>query len=375
MAFRDDLYPDEYFDQLHRVTPFAAPERKWRERDRDILSLAQPSPEKTVLDLGSALGDVCFLLAPRVKEAIGVDASPQALELAEARAARPRPRERPLPARRTSRTSPAIPDASIDVAGAFDLLEHVDDDTVRRMLRALRAGPETGRRLRRLHAQPRALRREAQGARPPPEAVPGAHRGAAAARDPAAPRGGGLARALDPTTPRRRFRSFAGSSGRSGGCPLVGRLFRYRILARGGAAARRDRLTVSMRVSRHHPLPQRRAHRRRRGPVGARADRAAARGPRRRRRLDRRLRRRRARRPARASSATPRRRNAGGARNAGIDATRGDVVRVPRRRRRRAARLARARARAPSRAIPRSSASAAGSSTAGRAATASSTAS
>ena len=136
MAFRDDLYPDEYFDQLHRVTPFAAPQRKWAERDRDILSLARPSPDQTVLDLGSALGDVCFLLAPRVKEAIGLDASPRALELAQARA-----RERGL---RNVRFIPgdvadlsAIPEDSIDVAGAFDLLEHVDDDTVRRMLRTL----------------------------------------------------------------------------------------------------------------------------------------------------------------------------------------------------------------------------------------------
>ncbi|HZI65002.1 MAG TPA: methyltransferase domain-containing protein [Thermoanaerobaculia bacterium] len=136
MAFRDDLYPDEYFDQLHRVTPFAAPDRKWRERDRDILALADPRPDKTVLDLGSALGDVCFLLAAHVKEAIGVDASPRAIELARARAS-----ERGLA---NVRFVPgdvadlgAIPERSIDVAGAFDLLEHVDDETVRRMLRSL----------------------------------------------------------------------------------------------------------------------------------------------------------------------------------------------------------------------------------------------
>jgi SAM-dependent methyltransferase len=145
MAFRDDLYPDEYFDQLHRITPFAAPQRKWAERDRDSLSLARPSPDQTVLDLGSALGDVCFLLAPRVNEAIGLDASPRALELAQARA-----RERGL---RNVRFIPgdvadlsAIPEGSIDVAGAFDLLEHVDDDTVRRMLRTLARALKPGGR-------------------------------------------------------------------------------------------------------------------------------------------------------------------------------------------------------------------------------------
>jgi SAM-dependent methyltransferase len=137
MAFRDDLYPDEYFEQLHRVTKFAAPERKWQERDRDILSLARPAPDKTVLDLGSALGDVCFLLAPHVKEAIGIDASPRAVALAGARR-----RERGFANVRFIESDVAdlakLPPSSVDVAGAFDLLEHVDDETVRRMLSALR---------------------------------------------------------------------------------------------------------------------------------------------------------------------------------------------------------------------------------------------
>ncbi len=136
MTFESDLYPDEYFDGLHRVTPFAAPKRKWMERDRDILRLSSPSPGKTVLDLGCARGDVCFLLAPRVKEAVGIDASARALEIAEAERAR-----RGLANVRFVRgdvaTLEPIPDASIDLAGAFDLLEHVDDETVRQMLRAL----------------------------------------------------------------------------------------------------------------------------------------------------------------------------------------------------------------------------------------------
>jgi ubiquinone/menaquinone biosynthesis C-methylase UbiE len=137
MAFREDLYPDEYFEQLHRVTAFAAPERKWRERDRDILALAKPSVDKTVLDLGSARGDVCFLLAPYVKEAIGIDASPRALALAEARRREIGLENVRFVAGDVADLS-AVADASVDVAGAFDLLEHVDDETVRRMLRALR---------------------------------------------------------------------------------------------------------------------------------------------------------------------------------------------------------------------------------------------
>ena len=137
MTFEADLYPDEYFEGLHKVTAFAAPERKWRERDRDILELAQASPDKTVLDLGSARGDVCFLLGPRVREAIGVDASAKAIDIAEAERARLGLRNVRF-VRGDVAELEGIADASVDVAGAFDLLEHVDDATVRQMLRALR---------------------------------------------------------------------------------------------------------------------------------------------------------------------------------------------------------------------------------------------
>ena len=136
MTFESDLYPDEYFDGLHKVTAFAAPERKWRERDRDILRLARPSKDATVLDLGSARGDVCFLLAPLVKEAVGVDASERALEIAETERAR-RGLDNVRFVAGDVATLTAIPDRSIDVAGAFDLLEHIDDATVKEMLRAL----------------------------------------------------------------------------------------------------------------------------------------------------------------------------------------------------------------------------------------------
>jgi len=136
MPYEADLYPDEYFEGLHRVTPFAAPQRKWRERDRDILRLSAPSREKVVLDLGSARGDVCFLLAPLVKQAVGIDASPAAVEIAEAERAQ-RGLENVHFVRGDVAELAPIADASIDVAGAFDLLEHVDDETVRQMLRAL----------------------------------------------------------------------------------------------------------------------------------------------------------------------------------------------------------------------------------------------
>jgi SAM-dependent methyltransferase len=142
VTFESELYPDEYFEGLHRVTAFAAPQRKWRERDRDILSLAltplgSAERERVLLDLGSARGDVCFLLAPRVREAVGIDASRKALEIAERERARRGLANVRFVLGDVAALAP-IPDASIDVAGAFDLLEHVDDATVRQMLSALR---------------------------------------------------------------------------------------------------------------------------------------------------------------------------------------------------------------------------------------------
>jgi SAM-dependent methyltransferase len=137
MSIDPNLYPDSYFDGLHRVTRFAATERKWRERDRDILRLALPSKEKSIVDLGSARGDVCFLLSPLVREAIGVDASPTAVRIASEEAAR-----RGLRNVRFAESDVAecagIPDRSVDVAAAMDLVEHIDDATVRLMLRACR---------------------------------------------------------------------------------------------------------------------------------------------------------------------------------------------------------------------------------------------
>ena len=137
MTFEAHLYPDEYFENLHTVTRFASPRRKFRERDRDILRLAVATPDKVVLDLGTARGDVCFLLSPHAQNVIGIDASGTALAMAEAGR-----RLRGLTNVRFVQGDVAsldpIPQATIDVAGAFDLLEHIDDATVRQMLTALR---------------------------------------------------------------------------------------------------------------------------------------------------------------------------------------------------------------------------------------------
>lgn len=137
MTFEAQFYPDEYFENLHTVTRFAAPPRKFRERDRDILRLADTSPDRVVLDLGTARGEVCFLLAPHAREVIGIDASRKALAMAEAGKKR-RGIANVRFVQGDVATLEPIPSGTIDVAGAFDLLEHIDDATVRQMLGALR---------------------------------------------------------------------------------------------------------------------------------------------------------------------------------------------------------------------------------------------
>ena len=230
MAFESDLYPDEYFDRLHKVTPFAAPQRKWRERDRDILRLAAPSPRKVVLDLGSARGDVCFLLAPLVQEAIGVDASPKAMALAEAERASAGASRTSGSWKETWPSSPPIPGRlgrrrrGVRPARARGRRDGAPDAA-----RAA-AGPEARRRLRRVHAQPRALRRAAEGARRPSQAVSRAHRGAAAPRDPPSARGGGLAGPRVDVRDGSLSRSSDSSKELLWRIPGIGRLFRYRIL-------------------------------------------------------------------------------------------------------------------------------------------------
>ena len=145
MSIDPKLYPDSYFDGLHRVTRFAATERKWQERDRDILRLVSPSQEMTVVDLGSARGDVCFLLSPLVREAIGVrcvaDGRPD-------RGGRIRPDAAFRTCDSSNPTSPNAPEFRTRPSTSPQrsiCVEHIDDATVVAMLRACRADPEARR--------------------------------------------------------------------------------------------------------------------------------------------------------------------------------------------------------------------------------------
>ena len=147
MTFEGHLYDAEYFGGLHKSHWFTNPPRKYEERNRDALRVIDARASDRVLELGSARGDVTFFLARHVREVVGLDASDDALRMAE----------RTRVARGFGNVSFAkgdvadlslFPDASFDAVAAIDLVEHVDDPTLVSMLaesrRVLRPGGRLG---------------------------------------------------------------------------------------------------------------------------------------------------------------------------------------------------------------------------------------
>lgn len=137
MTFERDLYDAAYYEGLHPSHWFTNPPRKYEERNRDTLRVVAPRPTDLVVELGSARGDVTFLLAENAREVIGVDAAPEAIAMAEAeRVRRGVGNVRWLEADVADLSG--LADASVDAVAAIDLVEHVDDPTLAAMLRECR---------------------------------------------------------------------------------------------------------------------------------------------------------------------------------------------------------------------------------------------
>jgi ubiquinone/menaquinone biosynthesis C-methylase UbiE len=137
VTFEAHLYDRGYFEGLHKSHWFTNPPRKYEERNRDTLRVVAPRPQDRVLELGSARGDVTFFLARYAKEVVGLDASDDALGLAE----------RARAAQRIANVSfekgdvadlSMFGDGSFDAVAAIDLVEHIDDQTLAAMLRECR---------------------------------------------------------------------------------------------------------------------------------------------------------------------------------------------------------------------------------------------
>ncbi len=146
MTFEGHLYDRGYFEGLHKSHWFTNPPRKYEERNRDALRVVDLGPADRVLELGSARGDVTFVLASRAREVVGLDASDDALELAE-RARRARGIGNVSFVKGDVADLSMFADASFDAVAAIDLVEHVDDPTLEAMLRESRRVLAAGGRL------------------------------------------------------------------------------------------------------------------------------------------------------------------------------------------------------------------------------------
>jgi ubiquinone/menaquinone biosynthesis C-methylase UbiE len=147
VTFEGHLYDRGYFEGLHKSHWFTNPPRKYAERNRDALRVTGLAAGDRVLELGSARGDVTFFLAARCREVVGLDASDDALALAE-RARAERGAANVSFVKGDVADLSMFPEASFDAVAAIDLVEHIDDPTLAAMLeesrRVLRRGGRLG---------------------------------------------------------------------------------------------------------------------------------------------------------------------------------------------------------------------------------------
>jgi SAM-dependent methyltransferase len=122
-------YDDRFMDTMASAYLERTP---WTElRLAAVRELVEPAPGERILDLGCAAGAITHYLSEVGAETVGVDAEPRAIE--KARGLFPE-----LEFVVADVGDLPFEDASFDKAVAADLVEHLDEDTFRRMLRELR---------------------------------------------------------------------------------------------------------------------------------------------------------------------------------------------------------------------------------------------
>jgi SAM-dependent methyltransferase len=135
-----DRYDDAYFDDL--ASRYRRRNRFARQRIRNVFSLLPPVRSARVLDLGCGMGTFTIEAARAGAQAIGVDPMPAAL----AAARRVAQAENAVAARFVRADAAYLPfaDRCADIALAADFTEHLDNDTLSRVLgearRVLRSG-------------------------------------------------------------------------------------------------------------------------------------------------------------------------------------------------------------------------------------------
>jgi SAM-dependent methyltransferase len=133
-------YDDRYFDDLARR--YRTRNRFARQRIANVLSLLPPLAGRRLIDIGCGMGTFTIEAARRGARAVGIDPAPAAV----ATAVRVAQAEGAEGARFVRADAARLPlaSASADVVLAADVTEHLDEDTLARILsecaRVLRAG-------------------------------------------------------------------------------------------------------------------------------------------------------------------------------------------------------------------------------------------
>ncbi|MFI5118859.1 MAG: class I SAM-dependent methyltransferase [Thermoanaerobaculia bacterium] len=123
------VYGPDYYARMYRPHWLLRNRRKYQERDAALLRIVRPAPSASILEVGSARGDTAFFFAPRVREVVGIDASPSAVAAARARLAalalsNVRFEEK------DARDLTAVPGGPFDVVLLADFVEHVLDEVL-----------------------------------------------------------------------------------------------------------------------------------------------------------------------------------------------------------------------------------------------------
>ncbi len=130
------LYDTEYFAKNYykdyKKKSFFAPKRKYLERDRDIFNLLNPQKKDVILEIGCADGTTSKKISGYVHRVIAVDFAEEAITLAL--------KENP-----DKNITYKLADATdlsffqknyVNKIAAIDFVEHVSDETLKKMLKA-----------------------------------------------------------------------------------------------------------------------------------------------------------------------------------------------------------------------------------------------
>ncbi|MBW2306161.1 MAG: methyltransferase domain-containing protein [Deltaproteobacteria bacterium] len=137
------IYTGEYFDSIYDYHWFINNQRKFRERNENILRMLEPQREDVILEVGCSTGPTTRYIARMARKVIGIDFSPIAVEKARAKSAEEGVDNTEFHVADVSDMS-CIPDNQIDKVVAIDLVEHIYDNVLigmfRECYRVLRQG-------------------------------------------------------------------------------------------------------------------------------------------------------------------------------------------------------------------------------------------